>query len=332
MTTRKGLEAPWTRTINLGPVVNGTSTEGSPGVSSDMRTLYFDSDRPGGFGSYDLWEAQIIPVVDLNGDGTVDSADMCIIIDHWGENYSLCDIGPAPWGDGVVDVEDLKILAEHLFEEILPAGCVAYWKLDQKEGDIAYNSTGYNDGICYGEPTWQPDSGQVAGALQFDGIDDYIETDFALNPADGPFIAFAWIKGGAADQVIISQADTLSGRTIKPGSVWLGIDPSDGKLMTTLTDPQFAALLSESIIADDQWHNVGVVVVKTGSLFFRLLYMDGAMVAIDSQPIELLLSNSGLRIGVGKNLEAGTFFSGLIDDVRIYNIALNAEQIANLTQ
>jgi inhibitor of cysteine peptidase len=58
----------------------------------------------------------IEPVVDLNGDGIVDAADMCIIVDHWGEDYSLCDIGPMPWGDGIVDVEDLKVLAEHLFE------------------------------------------------------------------------------------------------------------------------------------------------------------------------------------------------------------------------
>jgi hypothetical protein len=32
----------------------------------------------------------------------------------------LCDIGPMPWGDGIVDVQDLIVLAEHLFEEIPP--------------------------------------------------------------------------------------------------------------------------------------------------------------------------------------------------------------------
>jgi hypothetical protein len=33
----------------------------------------------------------------------------------------LCDIGRTPFGDGVVDVEDLIVLAEHLFEEFPPA-------------------------------------------------------------------------------------------------------------------------------------------------------------------------------------------------------------------
>jgi len=31
------------------------------------------------------------------------------------------DIGPIPWGDGIVDVQDLIVLTEHLFEEYPPA-------------------------------------------------------------------------------------------------------------------------------------------------------------------------------------------------------------------
>lgn len=69
------------------------------------------------------------PPPDFNGDGIVDSIDMCIMIDHWGENYSYCDIGPTPLGDGVVDVEDLRVLAEHLFEEMNDSTLIAHWPL-----------------------------------------------------------------------------------------------------------------------------------------------------------------------------------------------------------
>jgi hypothetical protein len=37
-----------------------------------------------------------------------------------GTDNQLCDIGTMPWGDGIVDVQDLKVLAEHLFEEVPP--------------------------------------------------------------------------------------------------------------------------------------------------------------------------------------------------------------------
>jgi hypothetical protein len=45
----------------------------------------------------------------------------------------------------------------------------------------------------------------VYGALQLDGVDDYVITGFVLNPEDGPFSVFAWVKGGAPDQAVLSQ-------------------------------------------------------------------------------------------------------------------------------
>ena len=120
MTTRTTTNDDWTEPVKVGPPVNKTS-DVSPIVSSDGHTLYFDSyNRDGGYGSWDLWQAPIIPMVDLNGDGIVDASDMCIVLDHWGEDYPLCDVGPMPWGDGVVDIQDLIVLAEHLFEETTP--------------------------------------------------------------------------------------------------------------------------------------------------------------------------------------------------------------------
>lgn len=61
------------------------------------------------------------PLLDLNGDGIIDALDMCIIVDNWHTDNALCDIAPAPFGDGFVDVQDLIVLAEHLFEEFPPA-------------------------------------------------------------------------------------------------------------------------------------------------------------------------------------------------------------------
>jgi hypothetical protein len=323
---RRTTTDPWGPPVNLGPKINSAAIDHGGMIAADGSTLYFDSMRPGGAGGVDLWQAPITPIVDFNSDGIVDIADVAIMIEHWHTDYSLCDIGPLPWGDGFVDAQDLIVLAEHLFEEILPYGCVAYWKLNQTEGNIAHNSAGFNDGTCYGEPIWKPGGGHVGGALEFDGIDDYVETDFVLNPAGGAFSVFAWIKGGAPGQVIISQKDSTN---------WLGADPLDGKLTgfgSSDDQSSLEPLVSEFVVADGQWHHVGVVLREAGSLRFRILYLDGAMVAIDSQSAKLPSSNGGLHIGAGKNLDAGSFFSGLIDDVRIYNQALSADEIAALAQ
>jgi Tol biopolymer transport system component len=122
VTTRSSISEPWGTPVNLGPIVNSTSLDGGPVISPDGFTLYFSSERPGGFGGAwgDIYQAPIISIVDLNNDGIVDAEDMCIMVDHWGTDNRMCDIGPMPWGDGIVNVHDLIVLAEHLFEEFPP--------------------------------------------------------------------------------------------------------------------------------------------------------------------------------------------------------------------
>ena len=53
----------WTPPENLGDVVNSPQWDSQPSFSSDGKTLYFASKRPGGKGSSDIWQSQ------LNGDG-----------------------------------------------------------------------------------------------------------------------------------------------------------------------------------------------------------------------------------------------------------------------
>jgi len=121
MVKRPTASEAWNSPVNLGLPINMDTWDTCPYISSDGSMFFFVSDRDGGHGSYDLWQASVAPVVDLNSDGIVDAADMCMIVDSWGTDDSLCDIGPPPFGDGIVNVEDLIVLAEHLFEEFPPA-------------------------------------------------------------------------------------------------------------------------------------------------------------------------------------------------------------------
>jgi len=75
--------------------------------------------------------------------------------------------------------------------------------------------------------------------------------------------------------------------------------------------------VSGSIITDGSWYHIGLV--WDGSN--RTLYVDDVAVITDTQS-DLGSTNGGLYIGAGRTLDAGSFFSGLIDDVRIYNRAI----------
>jgi hypothetical protein len=315
VTSRSATSDDWDVPINLGPTINTATDDCVPNLLPDGSTLYFASNRPGGYGGLngDIWQAPILPIVDFNGDGIVDSADMCIMVDHWGENYRLCDIGPIPLGDGVIDVHDLVLLAEHLFEEVKDPTLIAHWPLDESQGAVAHDSAADFDGTLTGGPVWQPDGGMVAGALQFDGIDDYVSTDFVLNPTDGKFSVVTWVKGGAPGQAVLSQTDSAN---------WLCTNSVEGYLMAELKAYGRGAagpLLSQAVITDGEWHRI--VLVWDDS--YRRLYVDGAEVATDTAPLSALEdAYGGLYFGVGSTLAPDSFWAGLIDDVRIYNRAV----------
>ena len=92
--------------------------------------------------------------------------------------------------------------------------------------------------------------------------------------------------------------------------------------MTELTNSgrsSVGPMLSQVNITDGNWHRIGFV--WDGS--YRHLYVDGTEVAKDAAPLASLEEAAGsLYFGAGSTLASGTFFSGLVDDVRIYNRAV----------
>jgi sialidase-1 len=184
-------------------------------------------------------------------------------------------------------------------------GLIAHWKLDETAGGTAYDSAGKNHAVVVGNAGWQPEGGKVGGALQLSGVANFAMTGFVLNPANPPFSVFAWVKGGAPGQVVLSQ---------QAGANWLKAATPKGELMTELKGGRAGPLTSSGVITDDAWHRVGFVWDGAN----RLLYADGVEVARGPQSA-LPSSTGGLHIGADSKLTAGSFWSGLIDDIRIYN-------------
>jgi L-ascorbate metabolism protein UlaG (beta-lactamase superfamily) len=228
---------------------------------------------------------------------------------------------PYHWGDFIGTQRDaeafarfaaceVKIMARN---EILSSNdwdtefsLVAHWPLDGSEGDLAIDSAGSAHGTLNGTPHWLPLGGAIGGAVQLDGQENYISVPGVLNPSEGPFSVFAWIKGGLPGEVILAQISAAN---------WLGADAPAGYLGTELrgSGRNSAPLSSQTTITDGDWHRVGLV--WDGAE--RTLYVDDAEVARDAQS-NLNSSDAGLYIGAGAHLELDRLWSGLIDDVRIY--------------
>jgi len=121
MSTRATVTDTWGKPSRLA-TLNSTQHDTCVTFSVNDPTIYFvrcDPYNPNAsyepaLATFDLWQAAVAPILDLNVDGTVDCADICILVDHWHTYNSWCDIAPAPLGDGFVDVQDLVLLVEEV--------------------------------------------------------------------------------------------------------------------------------------------------------------------------------------------------------------------------
>jgi len=91
---------------------------------------------------------------------------------------------------GQMDFADMGYIATDLdgfsYNWLRDISLVCHWRLDEDSNNIAYDSSGYvNDGMLNGGPVWQPTSGQIAGALDFDGVDDYVTHNLDLPRSAG---------------------------------------------------------------------------------------------------------------------------------------------------
>ena len=113
---------------------------------------------------------------------------------------------------------------------------------------------------------------------------------------------------------MMSQIDTSGA-----GAAWLCCDAAEGTLMTELQSSGRGgcAMTSDFVVSDGEWHRIGLV--WNGS--HRRLYVDDAEVVGDVQDGMGNL-RSVMFIGAGNSLAPDSHFSGLIDDVRIYDRAI----------
>ena len=231
-----------------------------------------------------------LPATDLAGNRRLFDGD--------GDGSAIVDMGAYEFGS-------LKLLA--------------HWKLDESSGDTAYDSAGENHGTLYGGPPhWHPSEGRIWGALEFDGVDDFVsipnESNFDITHQ---LTVSAWIKVTAFDkgwQAIVTKGDTAwrLQRLGSSNSIVFHCNCSWG------TDGSIN-------VNNGQWHHVAGVYDGTRAY----LYVDGVL--DNSKPASGLIWTNDYPVMIGENAEQpGRFWNGLIDGVRIYICALSPPEVYQL--
>ena len=208
----------------------------------------------------------------------------------------------------------------------LSRGLAAYWKFDETTGNIVHDASGNNnEGLLVNNPQWT--EGKIGGALNLDGQDDYVKVPMTINWPQ--LTVSAWFKptnltgaGGMGNPRIICNSHTdidnkgFQLRFDKGGdNGW--VDVGNGK--------EHASVGWQKRLEIGKWY------------FYALTY-DGLQVRaylngelLGSASLTGNIADSRLPINIGRNpAYEGDYFTGLVDEIRIYKRALSLNEIRAL--
>ncbi len=205
---------------------------------------------------------------------------------------------------------------------------VGYWAFDEGVGSTAVDSAFANNGVVY-NATWV--EGVRGKALLFNGLTSYVRIP-NLGPYDlaGAGSVEAWVRMSPSQTYAVPQVVDKSHRaTVEPpqysgyalcGSVYedysLGFVACDGS----------SCVESNSGVAlnDGAWHFLaGTFSTKEAALRF---YLDGKLAT--ETPFEGPVETNSGDLFIGRWWYGGGYFSGVIDEVKIFDVALSADEIA----
>jgi len=198
---------------------------------------------------------------------------------------------------------------------------VGWWKLDETEGKSAGDSSGNNHtGTLIGNPQWRPSGGKVGGALEFDGVGDYVETGYADDLSTWTVVV--WVKGSAAP-----SSEWPVGPVHREKNYQInwnhGTDAFRGAAGLQVGGEWYAASFGD--LQGNTWYHLAATYDGDNLKAYR----DGVLITNNSDPSGIPDAESG-TLKFGRHLLTENYFSGTIDDVRIYNYALGEGEIAAL--
>ncbi|MBN2269004.1 MAG: zf-HC2 domain-containing protein [Sedimentisphaerales bacterium] len=203
---------------------------------------------------------------------------------------------------------------------------VAHWKFDEGSGSATADSSGNGyEGTLVGDTAWT--TGQVGGALVFDGNEDFVDIADSndLNIVNQVTVA-AWIKVDAFDkawQAIVTKGDRSWRLQRNAGNT--GLEFACSGLL--VPGNRWGSIYGTVDMNDGQWHHAaGVYDGEQLSL-----YIDGKPDVSAKAVGKIRINDKAVMIG--ENAEKpGRSWNGLIDDVRIYSFGLTAEEVAALSK
>jgi subtilase family serine protease len=192
-----------------------------------------------------------------------------------------------------------------------PSGIISWWPGDDNADDIvgADNGTQIN-GAGFSK-------GKVRKAFSFDGIDDYVEiTSGAFDFGNAPFSIDFWMYSNTN-----GNNTYILGKSLPDGGEGFDIRLDNNMIQVVGVNGWGFNITSDASATPNGWHHIALASTDTTVD----LYIDGVLKGSSARQSITTTANP-FRIGFTSNF-GGTAFSGLIDEVDIFDRALTSSEI-----
>lgn len=157
----------------------------------------------------------------------------------------------------------------------------------------------------------------INNALHFDGVNDYVQfSGFTGRFGTGDFTVESWFKTNSA-----SQQGFIAKRSTCGNQNFWNLTTISGTV-TFEIGPNYSAITTGSVAPVGQWNHVAVT--RSGTAL--KLYVNGVLAASGSATLSNI-NDSTVNLYFGRNI--CTYFNGLLDEVRFWNVARSAAEIAS---
>jgi len=218
----------------------------------------------------------------------------------------------------------------------LTNGLVGMWSFNGPDltGAKALDSSGNgNDGKLTNGPV--PAMGKVGQALDFDGTNDFVDagSDSSIDDifaGGGTITSWINIKSDANNNARI--VDKAFGNTFTNGFAFLVINQTALRFGYDFTGGNARWSTNNGTIPIDTWHHVAVTYNRDSIDNDPKFYIDGVSsnVTQNVAPSGTADSDAGNNVSIGAFSDGTNVFSGKIDEVRMYNRYLSADEIRRL--
>ena len=198
---------------------------------------------------------------------------------------------------------------------------IAHWKLDETSGTTAVDSVGGHDGALTGS-SWS--TGKVDGGLIIDGSTEKVQIphDVTLSLTNA-FTLTAWINTDA----ISPGYETVIGKTNGiVDNYWFGIVSDEVVLEFLITGTRYTFSTTGANLLADTWYHISASFDDVNDSV--RLYIDGVETLSDTF-LQTPVANTADVI-IGNSVYLNENWNGVLDDIRIYDSALSASEIASL--